>query len=107
MANPEDTAPGAGSTPIEPPSTDEVFAALRTVIDPELHVDIVSLGMVPDVSIDGGTVTVSVKLTIGGCPLRAEIKREIENRVGVHPGVVAVRIDWGEMTPEERSEVMS
>ncbi|MFZ8948863.1 MAG: Mrp/NBP35 family ATP-binding protein [Ilumatobacteraceae bacterium] len=106
MANPEDTAPGAGSTPIEPPSTDEVFAALRTVIDPELHVDIVSLGMVPDVSIDGGTVTVSVKLTIGGCPLRAEIKREIENRVGVHPGVDSVRIDWGEMTPEERSEVM-
>ena len=107
MANPEDTAPGAGSTPIEPPSTDEVFAALRTVIDPELHVDIVSLGMVPDVSIDGGTVTVSVKLTIGGCPLRAEIKREIENRVGVHPGVDSVRIDWGEMTPKERSEVMS
>ena len=106
MANPEDTAPGAGSTPIEPPSTDEVFAALRTVIDPELHVDIVSLGMVPDVSIDEGTVTVSVKLTIGGCPLRAEIKREIENRVGVHPGVDSVRIDWGEMTPEERSEVM-
>ena len=106
MANPEDTAPGAGSTPIEPPSTDEVFAALRTVIDPELHVDIVSLGMVPDVSIDRGTVTVSVKLTIGGCPLRAEIKREIENRVGVHPGVDSVRIDWGEMTPEERSEVM-
>lgn len=107
MAKPEDTALGTGPTPIDPPSTDEVFAALRTVIDPELHVDIVSLGMVPDVSIDEGTVTVSVKLTIGGCPLRAEIKREIENRVGVHPGVDSVRIDWGEMTPEERSEVMS
>jgi ATP-binding protein involved in chromosome partitioning len=107
MASPDDLASGAGSTPPDPPSTDEVFAALRTVIDPELHVDIVSLGMVPDVTIDNGTVTVSVKLTIGGCPLRAEIKREIENRVGVHPGVVAVRIDWGEMTPEERSEVMS
>ena len=106
MASPDDMASGAGSAPTDPPSTDEVFAALRTVIDPELHVDIVSLGMVPDVSIDNGTVTVSVKLTIGGCPLRAEIKREIENRVGVHPGVVAVRIDWGEMTPEERSEVM-
>lgn len=88
------------------PSTDEVFAALRTVIDPELHVDIVSLGMVPGVTIDEGTVTVSVKLTIGGCPLRAEIKREIQDRVGIHPGVDEVRIDWGEMTPEERSEVM-
>jgi len=88
------------------PSTDEVFAALRTVIDPELHVDIVSLGMVPGVTIDEGIVTVSVKLTIGGCPLRAEIKREIQDRVGVHPGIDEVRIDWGEMTPEERSEVM-
>lgn len=88
------------------PSTDEVFAALRTVIDPELHVDIVSLGMVPGVTIDEGIVTVSVKLTIGGCPLRAEIKREIQDRVGIHPGVDEVRIDWGEMTPEERSEVM-
>ena len=107
MVSPDDMASGPGSASTDPPSTDEVFAALRTVIDPELHVDIVSLGMVPDVSIDNGTVTVSVKLTIGGCPLRAEIKREIENRVGVHPGVVAVRIDWGEMTPEERSEVMS
>ena len=90
----------------EAPSTDEVFAALRTVIDPELHVDIVSLGMVPGVTIDEGIVTVSVKLTIGGCPLRAEIKREIQDRVGIHPGVDEVRIDWGEMTPEERSEVM-
>ncbi len=88
------------------PSTDEVFAALRTVIDPELHVDIVSLGMVPGVTIDEGIVTVSVKLTIGGCPLRAEIKREIQDRVGIHPGVDEVRIDWGEMTPEECSEVM-
>ena len=88
------------------PTTDEVFAALRTVIDPELHVDIVSLGMVPGVTIDEGIVTVSVKLTIGGCPLRAEIKREIQDRVGIHPGVDEVRIDWGEMTTEERSEVM-
>ena len=88
------------------PTTDEVFAALRTVMDPELHVDIVTLGMVPEVTIDEGIVTVSVKLTIGGCPLRAEIKREIQDRVGVHPGIDEVRIDWGEMTPEERSEVM-
>ena len=51
-------------------------------------------------------VHVTVKLTIGGCPLRADIKRDIEQRVGVHPGVSDVRIDWGEMTPDERSEVM-
>jgi ATP-binding protein involved in chromosome partitioning len=89
------------------PSRDEVMAVLASVIDPELGSDIVSLGMVPAVSVDDhGAVRVTVKLTIGGCPLRADIKREIETRVGVHPGVSDVRIDWGEMTPEERSEVM-
>ena len=94
-----------GSTP---PSVDEVMGVLGSVIDPELGADIVSLGMVPGVQVaDDGQVTVGIKLTIGGCPLRAEIKREVEQRVGVHPGVTEVKIDWGEMTAEERSEVMT
>ena len=80
---------------------------LGNVIDPELGADIVSLGMVPDVVIGSdGVVTVGIKLTIGGCPLRADIKKEVEQRVGLHPGVTDVKIDWGEMTAEERSEVM-
>lgn len=91
-----------------PPTRDEVLGVLGSVIDPELGADIVTLGMVPDVSVaDDGVVTVGIKLTIGGCPLRAEIKREVEQRVGLHPGVTSVRIDWGEMTAEERSAVMS
>ena len=91
-----------------PPTRDEVMSALATVIDPELGSDIVSLGMVPGVDVaDDGVVTVGIKLTIGGCPLRAEIKREVEERIGLHPGVAKVKIDWGEMTSEERSEVMS
>ncbi len=81
---------------------------LRAVIDPELGADIVSLGMVPGVSVSAdGVVIVQVKLTIGGCPLRAQIKKDIETRVAVHPGVTDVRIDWGEMTPDERSELMT
>ncbi|MGI9051207.1 MAG: Mrp/NBP35 family ATP-binding protein [Ilumatobacteraceae bacterium] len=89
------------------PSQDEVLTVLRSVIDPELGSDIVSLGMVPAVRVDDdGTVHVTVKLTIGGCPLRADIKREVEQRVGVHPGVREVRIEWGEMNSQERSEVM-
>ena len=91
-----------------PPTNDEVIAVLAQVIDPELGADIVSLGMVPTVAVaDDGAVTVSVKLTIGGCPLRADIKREIQERVGVHPGVSTVSIDWGEMTPAERADTMS
>jgi ATP-binding protein involved in chromosome partitioning len=91
-----------------PPSVDEVEGVLRTVIDPELGADIMSLGMVPGVSVDeAGVVTVGIKLTIGGCPLRADIKREVEQRIGLHPGVTDVRIDWGEMNAEERADVMS
>jgi ATP-binding protein involved in chromosome partitioning len=97
--------PPAGTAP---PSVEEVTSVLGTVIDPELGADIVSLGMVPSVDVaPDGVVTVGVKLTIGGCPLRAEIKKEVETRVGVHPGVREVKISWGEMNAEERSEVMT
>ena len=98
----------SASTPAAPPTRDEVLAVLGTVIDPELGADIVSLGMVPDVSVgDDGVVDVGIKLTIGGCPLRADIKREVQERVGLHPGVTDVTITWGEMNANERSEVMT
>ena len=81
---------------------------LGSVIDPELGADIVTLGMVPRAEVGAdGVVTVEVKLTIKGCPLRAEIKREIESRLTLHPGVTAVSIVWGEMDADERSAVMT
>ena len=95
------------------PTRDKVLELLRAVIDPELGSDIVTLGMVPDVvvsppdSTGGVDVTVWIKLTIGGCPLRGQIKKDVETRVALHPGVRNVRIEWGEMTTEERSEVMT
>ncbi len=93
--------------PVDVPSRDEVFALLAAVIDPELGADIVTLGMVPDVVVQpDGRVVVTVKLTIGGCPLRAQIKKDVESRVAVHPGVTDVHIEWGEMNSEERSDVM-
>jgi ATP-binding protein involved in chromosome partitioning len=54
-----------------------------------------------------GVVTIGVKLTIRGCPLRAQIQKDIRSRLEVHPWVTKVKIDWGEMTPEERTAVMS
>ena len=96
------------SRSVPPPTADEVRNLLRAVIDPELGANIVDLGMATDVSVgDDGVVTISVKLTIKGCPLRAQIKNDIESRLETHPGVSKVKIDWGEMNAQERSEVMT
>lgn len=89
------------------PTEEEVRNLLRAVIDPELGDNIVDLGMAGDITMVDGVVTIGVKLTIRGCPLRAQIQKDIRSRLEVHPWVTKVKIDWGEMTPEERTAVMS
>ena len=93
---------------VAPPSAQEVTNLLRAVMDPELGDNIVDLGMAGEVTVSpDGLVSIAMKLTIKGCPLRVQIKNDIESRVLVHPGVSKVTIDWGEMTSEERSAVMT
>ena len=89
------------------PTEEEVRNLLRAVIDPELGDNIVDLGMAGDITMVDGVVTIGVKLTIRGCPLRAQIQKDIRSRLEVHPWVTKVKINWGEMTPEERTAVMS
>ena len=93
---------------VAPPTVAEVTNRLRAVMDPELGDNIVDLGMaaVDSISADG-VVAIGMKLTIKGCPLRVQIKQDIEARVGTHPGVSKVTIDCGEMTAEERTAVMT
>ena len=93
---------------VPPPSADEVRNLLRAVMDPELGDNIVDLGMAGDVMVsDEGIVSIGMKLTIRGCPLRVQIRDDIESRLTTHPGVIKVKIDWGEMTPEERQATMT
>lgn len=82
--------------------TDQVMAALRQVMDPELHRSIVDLGMVGDVTVDGGRVQVEIRLTIAGCPLKAEIQRRVADAVGALPGVEAIQVTLDAMTDDER-----
>lgn len=89
------------------PTEEEVRNLLRAVIDPELGDNIVDLGMAGDITMADGIVTIGVKLTIRGCPLRAQIQKDIRSRLEVHPWVQKVKIDWGEMTADERTAVMS
>ncbi|MFM8902338.1 MAG: P-loop NTPase, partial [Actinomycetota bacterium] len=93
---------------VQPPTPADVTNMLRAVIDPELGDNIVDLGMATGVTVsDAGLVTIGIKLTIKGCPLRAQIKSDVESRVTTHPGVTKVKIDWGEMNADERTAVMT
>ncbi|MGI9667656.1 MAG: Mrp/NBP35 family ATP-binding protein [Acidimicrobiia bacterium] len=87
-------------------SESTVRDALRHVIDPELHTDIVDLGMVGDVDIDGSAVAVGLALTIASCPMRGQIESDIERRVGALDGVDAVEIRTTVMSQEQRSTLM-
>jgi len=80
----------------------EIIEALETVEDPELRRSIVDLDMVRDITLDGGHVGVTVALTIPGCPLKAEIKRNVEQAVAQLDGVEQVDVSLTSMTDEER-----
>ncbi|MGQ0831405.1 MAG: Mrp/NBP35 family ATP-binding protein [Microthrixaceae bacterium] len=90
------------------PTPDEVMGVLRGVIDPELGSDIVDLGMAKGATVDdAGNVVVTIALTTSGCPLRAQIQRDVRARVGSLPGVRHVKLDWTEMTQDEKSSAMA
>ncbi len=74
---------------------DDALAALATVNDPELHRDIVSLGMVEELTIEGGAVTVKVQLTTPACPLKDVIEQDVRAALTPLPGVESVTLDWG------------
>ena len=85
------------------PAPDEVLSLLRGVIDPELGSDIVDLGMARAATVaSDGAVVVTIALTTAGCPLRAQIQQDVRARVGSLPGVTSVKLDWTEMTDEQR-----
>lgn len=74
-------------------SKDAVMQALSTVREPELGRDLVSLKMIEDLAIEGGKVRVAVTLTTPACPLKAEIKRSVEEAVRRVPGVEEVDVN--------------
>jgi ATP-binding protein involved in chromosome partitioning len=83
-----------------------IEATLRGVIDPELHADIVELGMVHDVRVTGGAVAIDIALTIAACPMRDQIEDDVVRKVGAIPGVDAVTTNVVAMTQEQRSALM-
>jgi len=86
---------------------DAVMRALEGVRDPELGGNVVELGMVTDVTIDGTNVGVGLALTIAECPLRSQIEGDTARRVESIPGVESVEIRTTAMTKKQRAELMS
>lgn len=69
---------------------DDVYEALEEVIDPELGLDFVSLGLVYDVNIEGSEVYVTFTLTTPACPIGPQVSEQMREFVGDLPGVTAV-----------------
>ena len=85
---------------------DQVRLALRRVKDPELNLNIVDLGLVYEIFVDGTTVTIDMSLTSPGCPSGPEIMTEAERQIRTLPGVddVVMNLVWSPPWSPERIE---
>jgi ATP-binding protein involved in chromosome partitioning len=90
----------------EPPTREEVRQALRVVVDPELHQNIVDLGMVRSVAYPApGEVAVTVSLTTPGCPIRSHFQKAVDRAVSGLPGVERVRVDFDVLSEGEKADL--
>ncbi|HFQ95848.1 MAG TPA: MRP family ATP-binding protein [Anaerolineae bacterium] len=85
------------------PTEELILAALGTVMEPELHQDLVTLNMVRDIQINGGQVGVTIMLTTPACPLKGKIENDVRQAIMQVPGVekVNVKLD-ADVTADDR-----
>ncbi|HEY8832208.1 MAG TPA: metal-sulfur cluster assembly factor [Gemmatimonadaceae bacterium] len=97
-------APAASTTGVV--SEDQVKLALRRVKDPDLQLNIIDLGLVYAIAVDGTTVKVDMTLTSPACPSGPELMTNAENEVKSLPGVekVEVNLVWMPFWTPEKME---
>ncbi len=85
---------------------DQVKLALRRVKDPELNLNILDLGLIYEIKLDGNDVQIDMSLTSPGCPSGPEIMSEAEEQLKAMPGVgtVAMNLVWSPPWTPERIE---
>jgi metal-sulfur cluster biosynthetic enzyme len=89
------------------PDVDEVREALTNVIDPELGLDFVELGLVYEIEVEGGEVFITFTLTSPGCPIGPQVTEQMEEFVSELDGVERVypkMVFTPPWTPEKMSE---
>ena len=89
------------------PTVDDVQEALTNVIDPELGLDFVELGLIYDIEVEQGEVFVSFTLTSPGCPIGPQVSEQMVEFVSEVPGVQQVvpnMVFTPPWTPEKMSE---
>ena len=79
-----------------------ILDTLRQIRDPDLHKDIVALGFVKDLKIDGGNVSFRIVLTTPACPVKAQMETAARDLVGALPGVTAVTVTMDAEVPKGR-----
>ena len=90
------------------PDRDAILKALEQVIDPEIRKPVTELDMVRDVLVeDDGTVSVTIALTVAGCPLRHSFEEQVERALRPVEGVTSVRLSFDVMSPEEKTALVS
>ena len=86
--------------------TELIVAALKTVYDPEIPVDIYELGLIYNVDIDDSRfVTIEMTLTAPACPVAGEMPQWVENAVGVLPGVAGAKVNMVFDPPWDQSRM--
>lgn len=101
---PEPAAPAESSE--NAPTEDQVRLALRRVKDPEINLNIVDLGLIYAVEVEGSEVAVDMSLTSPGCPAGPQIVHDVETELRAIPGVgnVSVNIVWSPPWTPDRIE---
>ena len=88
------------------PTKDQITEALKSVIDPELRHDIVSLGMVRNIEVhENGIVDVVVSLTTPGCPIRSHFQKGVMDAVGALDGVREVNVGFDVLSQDEKQSL--
>ncbi len=82
-------------------SQDAVLAALRTVDDPDLRKDLVTLNMIQDLEIEGGTVNFTIMLTTPACPMKDKMRNDANAAVSAVPGVEEINIKMDANVPSD------